>query len=759
VVNTIYWQGKWLSRTEFETRIGRLSAFLIKAGVSLGERVAVLTQNHPILLEAIYAALKHGWIHVPLNYRLPPLELAPLVTYIAPKVLIYATEFSAQATEAKQQFPQMQLVTLEEIEGYVLLQGEASPAPTVGNTDVVMLLFTGGTTGTAKAAQITREMFETNISDTINSWGLSKDDCTVVATPMFHAGVNALATPLLELGAKVAILEKFSPEAYLQMVKDSGCTHLFAVPTMFQKLIESPIFETFDFSPIKYAITGGSPCPHHVREAFLQKGVQFKLGFGMTEAGVNCFMQNLENARLKPSSVGYPMPNLKAVLRDENGNEADTGELTLSGKQIMSGYWQKPLETAEVLRTIQGQTWLFTGDIATRDSDGHYSIIGRSKEMIISGGENIYPLEIERAIYEHPSILECTVLGVPDAQWGEVALAAVVTQANVTLEELQFFLRTKLANYKVPKHYVFVSELPKSAAGKILKNVIQKQFIAKSRADLYKKKKSLDTGRIQDSLDHKHAPDGHGRSLLRENTLLLLHGNYASGRWWQPYLETSSGKCFAPTLPGFAHIPPLENTSIKTICDWLETQLQNFEKPVLLGHSKPVLLGHSLGGVLALELAARDPSKYAGLILVSSPSLTGFPHNPAGDPIRALLPTNRALLEQLFKAQSPSLPTHSGEFWEGILDDAQALPFAIGNGFAIELGTWNRLESATSLSNLPTLILCGQADVLVTPSITQELKNQLPHATLKTRESVGHWLPLEDPKWFSSQIHAFLENL
>jgi fatty-acyl-CoA synthase len=792
MVNTIYWQGKWITKLEFERRIGRLSAFLFEAGVKIGERVAVLTQNHPILLEGIYAARKHGWLHVPLNYRLPPLELAPLLKYIEPRVLIYAKEFSTQAAQAKQQLPALQLVTLEEVEALTLIgnekQGEASylaPAPVGLSTDTIMLLFTGGTTGTAKAAQITREMFETNISDTISSWGLSKKDCTVIATPMFHAGVNALATPLLELGGRVAILEKFTPEGYLQMVEDCGCTHLFAVPTMFQKLIESAIFETFDFSQIKYAITGGSPCPNHVREAFRNKGVQFKLGFGMTEAGVNCFTQNLENAALKPNSVGFPMPNLKAVLRDKNGNEASMGELTLSGKQIMGGYWNKPLETAEVLRTINGQTWLFTGDIATKDSDGHYRIIGRSKDMIISGGENIYPLEIERAIYEHPSILECAVLGVPDAQWGEVALAAIVTRADVTLdtradvtldtqedvtldsqagltEELQRFLRTKLANYKVPKHYVFLEELPKSAAGKILKHVLQEQFIAKSRP-------------VQNSLNHIHTPDGHSRSPQPENTLVLLHGNYASGRWWQPYLETSRFTCFAPTLPGFAGTVPLEKTSIKTMCNWLETQLQSLEqrvlpghgkpvllghgKPVLLGHGKPVLLGHSLGGALALELAARDPSRYAGLILVSSPSLTGFPHNPAGDVIRAAIPQNRVLLEQIFKLQSPKLPAHTGEFWEAILDDAQALPFTIGNGFAVELGTWNRFKTAQALSSLPTLILAGQADVLVTPSQTQELAAQLPHAILETRENIGHWLPLEDPEWFATRVNTFLESL
>ncbi len=703
----IFWRGAWINRDAFEARISKLSAFLQSVGVVTGERVAILAQNHPIHLEGIEAARRFGWIHAPLNYRLPPLELAPLVAYIAPKVLIYGAEFEAQALEAKRQSQEVQLFRLEDIER---LDGLESPSQQPSRPeDTIMLLFTGGTTGTPKAAQITRAMFETNIADTIAAWQLSRQDCTVVATPMFHAGVNALATPLLELGGRVAILEKFTPEGYLEMVRDSEATLLFAVPTMFQMLIESAAFTNFDFSSIKYAITGGSPCPSRVRNAFAAKGVQFKLGYGMTEAGVNCFTQNLELAQLKPNSVGFPMPNLKARLHNENGAEANSGELMLSGKQIMAGYWQKPLETAQVLRLIDGEMWLLTGDLATRDADGDYSIIGRSKEMIISGGENIYPLEIERAIDEHPSVLECAVLGVPDAQWGEVALAVVVTRVAISLENLREFLRQRLANYKIPKHYVFMAELPKSAAGKILKSVLRKDFI-------------------------------------KARELVLLHGNYASGRWWQDFFGY-----FAPTLPGFAATPALEQTSIATLCDWLEQKMAHLKKPVLLGHS--------LGGVLALELAARHPQKYAALILVSSPSLTGFVHNPAGDAIRAQLPHNRALLEQIFKLQSPSLREHSGERWEGILDDAQSLPFEIGNGLAIELGRWNRLESADVLAQLPTLILGGQADMLVTPDITQRLAAQLPQAHLELREGVGHWLPLEQPEWFQARVQAFLEAL
>jgi fatty-acyl-CoA synthase len=346
-----------------------------------------------------------------------------------------------------------------------------------------MLLLTGGTTGVPKAAMISRRMFETNIFDTITAWGLTPGDCTVVATPMFHAGVNALATPLLALGGRIAILESFTPDSYLKLAAAAKVTIHFAVPTMFQRLVEDGGFSSHDFSQVKYAITGGSACSEAVRLAFERLGVKFKLGYGMTEVGVNCFCISLDVALEQANSVGFPMPHLEAVIRDENGLEVapnTVGELTLRGGQVMSGYWHKPQETALALRDLGdgGAAWLFTGDLAERDEQGRYFIVGRRKEMFISGGENVYPIEIESLLAQHPSILESAVMGVPDARWGEVGLAAIVLRNDHNLfeDELKTFLKQRLASYKVPKYYRWLPALVKNAAGKVLKNVLSEQF-------------------------------------------------------------------------------------------------------------------------------------------------------------------------------------------------------------------------------------------------------------------------------------------
>ncbi|RIH92722.1 class I adenylate-forming enzyme family protein [Meiothermus granaticius] len=292
-----------------------------------------------------------------------------------------------------------------------------------------------------------------------------------LSTPMFHAALNALATPLLYLGARLLIQERFDPGEYLHWVDEHRVSLLFLVPTMFQMLANHPGFTLTEFSSVRWAISGGAPCPAPVREAFRAKGIRFKQGYGLTECGVNCFTLEPEEAERYPDSVGRPMPHLWARLVDPQGHEAQgEGELWLSGPAVMSGYFERPEASAAALVAHEGRTWLKTGDLAQRDAEGRFYIVGRAKEMFISGGENVYPIEVERALYDHPAVAECAVAGVPDAKWGEVGIAFVVLKGQASEEELRAFLKGRLAGYKVPKRIVFLPELPKSGPGKILKS-------------------------------------------------------------------------------------------------------------------------------------------------------------------------------------------------------------------------------------------------------------------------------------------------
>jgi fatty-acyl-CoA synthase len=470
----VYWRGSWLHYAALYRRAQRAAASLAGLGVTRGERVAVLGPNHLGYLELYFAAPLLGFIPTLLNHRLSEAELKGLLEYTRPRVLFYTDEFAAIAQRLHPQaYPLEALQTLPE---------GSLPDYAPSLEDPALLLFTGGTTGLPKGALIPYRQLLVNAIQTCMSWGLSPEDRYIVATPMFHAALNALATPLLYLGAQVLLQEKFDPAEYLAWVSTHRVSLLFLVPTMYQMLAQHPHFAQADLQTVRWAISGGAPCPHPVRAAFRAKGVRFKQGYGLTECGVNCFTQDLEEADAYPESVGRPMPHLWARLVGDDGLEALEGELWLSGPVVMSGYFERPAETAKALVVHQGRTWLRTGDLAQRDAAGRYYIVGRAKEMFISGGENVYPIEIERVLYDHPAVLECAVLGVPDARWGEVGLAAVVLKTPISEEELKDFLRARLAGYKVPKHFLFISELPKSGPGKILKSELYRRFTEEPHA-------------------------------------------------------------------------------------------------------------------------------------------------------------------------------------------------------------------------------------------------------------------------------------
>jgi len=246
---------------------------------------------------------------------------------------------------------------------------------------------------------------------------------------------------------------------------------------MFQLMLESPRFATTDFSSVRYFISGGAPCPVPLIQAYQHRGVSFLQGYGLTEVGPNCFILKQGDAVRKAGSIGFPMFHSAARIVDCEGGDVERGEigeLWLSGGHVCSGYWHNEEATAASL--CDG--WFHTGDLARQDAEGYYYIAGRSKDMIISGGENIYPAEVEAVLHAHPAIASAALFGVPDAKWGEVPVAAVVTRGEVTPAEIIEFCSTRLARYKLPKQIFFVAELPLSASGKVLKRTL-KEYVEK----------------------------------------------------------------------------------------------------------------------------------------------------------------------------------------------------------------------------------------------------------------------------------------
>lgn len=472
--------GRRFTYRDLNRRAQRLAEFLYTdLGIKRGDRVAILAQNRIEFLDTLFAAQKTGAILVPLNYRLKVNELAYLLQDSQPRVLFYDRPNAGEAAGLRAAMPLPACVSLDEgqaggdISYAGILETPPRPLPDPGSRleDPWLILYTGGTTGFPKGAVLSRRMITWNAVNTTISWGLTQADIAPVLFPFFHTGgFNVLTTPLIHLGGTLVLAGPFSAAAALEAIGRERCTAVSMVPTMFQMLMEDPAFEKTDFSSVRLCISGGAPCPSHIYEAFRAKGVVFRQGYGLTEVGPNCFALPDADVLRMTGSVGRPVFHSEIKLVAGDGREAgpgQVGEVAIRGDHLCSGYWRNPEATAAALQ----DGWFYTGDLARRDGEGFFYIVGRKKEMIISGGENIYPVEIEAVLANHPKIAEAAVVGIPHEKWGEVPKAVVVPRAgeDLTAEEVISYCRERLAGYKVPKVVEFLPELPKSGAGKVLK--------------------------------------------------------------------------------------------------------------------------------------------------------------------------------------------------------------------------------------------------------------------------------------------------
>jgi len=436
---------------------------LASLGVQAGDRVAVYSQNRPEILELLLACGLLGACLVPLNWRLTPQELEKIVADCQPKITFVEPGLAGGEDLVGPSIFSLQTMDAEPIE-----------LPRVSPDSALAIFYTGGTTGVPKGAVLTHKSMQANAWNTIGGWGLSPDDIAPIFTPMFHTGgLNVVATPLFCLGGTLVLPGNFDPVKSLEVIEQEHCTFVFLVPTMYEMLRQAPGFSRSRVAQVRKWISGGAPCPKTLFEAYWNEGIPLIQGYGLTEAGPNTFGVSFEDAQKRAGTVGVPLPGIEAKLTDGDGKEVAVGvagELHVRGDHVMSCYWNKPQETSQVLR----DGWLATGDLAYRDADGFYYICGRRKEMFISGGENVFPAEIEEVILTHPNIAEVAVVGVPHAKWGEVGRAYLVLKQPAAHNESELIehVQKTLAKYKIPKQYVVMDSLPKSAAGKVLKRML-----------------------------------------------------------------------------------------------------------------------------------------------------------------------------------------------------------------------------------------------------------------------------------------------
>ncbi|HVP29929.1 MAG TPA: AMP-binding protein [Myxococcota bacterium] len=475
----------WRSLDE---RCERLVRVLAAAGIGRGDRVALVLGNRTVYLEAVFAAARLGAISVPLNARLAPPELARLFDDCRPAALLLDEAHAPRALQAcaeAHSAPPFRLVAGGVPDAYErALAGAARDATiaAVSPDDPMMILYTSGTTGVPKGAVLPHRKTLFNALNAVQFFGLGRGDRVLVPLPLFHSfGLVILALPALYAGATVHLEPRFDPASVWQRVDELAITFFGAVPTMFQALLDELHrrgAERPDLSSLRFLFSAGAAIPVELIRAYEREGLLVKQGFGQTETSILCALDAADALR-KAGSVGRPVFHAEIRLVDPatlDGPVAgwrdvapgDTGEIVVRGPITMLGYWERPDATAETLR----DGWVRTGDLAQRDAEGFYTLVGRARDLFISGGENVYPAEVEATYAAHPDLREIAVVGVPDAHWGEVGRAYVVLAPGRRLDTdaLRAWGRARLAVFKVPASFVALPSLPRTVTGKVQKH-------------------------------------------------------------------------------------------------------------------------------------------------------------------------------------------------------------------------------------------------------------------------------------------------
>jgi fatty-acyl-CoA synthase len=467
--------GRTLTYAELDRRAGQAASLLASRGIARGDRVAILSRNRLAFFELLFGCAKLGAILVPLNWRMPAPELLQLVADAEPSLLFFGAEDAVVGAQLG-----IEGIGLDEEYESLLSDAEPGRWPAYWPADGIWyLLYTSGTTGAPKGVIYTHRMALANYVNIRSAVDLRSTDSNANFLPLFHtAGINLHTLPTLIAGGRVLMLPGFDEDALVGLLEARRLDTFFAVPAVYQSLLDHPRFAALPLDHVRHWGCGGAPLPDRLIERCRALGIRVCNGMGMTETGPTAFLLDPADAWDRIGSVGKPQLLCSVRIVDEAGREvADDveGDLLFAGPGVTPGYWRNAEETAAAF-TDEG--WLRSGDIARRDADGFFYISGRRKEMFISGGENVFPAEVENVLCAHPAIAETAVIAEPDPRWGEVGRAFILPIPGVAAldyVELEAFCRTRLAAYKVPRHFEIVSDFPRTAAGKIRKHCLGKE--------------------------------------------------------------------------------------------------------------------------------------------------------------------------------------------------------------------------------------------------------------------------------------------
>lgn len=465
---------------ELAQRVTRLAHALRSLGVGRGDRVAYLGPNHPALAETLFATGLLGAVFVPLNTRLAVPELAYNLDDSGAETLLWAPEFADTIAELRETVKVREYVAVgDEYERLLVAADDTALDEPVGLDDVCMIQYTSGTSGRPKGVMLSHGNIAWNCYNILLDVDVSSDEVSLVSAPMFHtAALNQLFLPTVLKGGTSVLMSSFDPEHAFDLIAEQRVSWMFGVPTMFLAMAQSARWAEADLSSVRILMCGGAPVPESLIHTYQERGLVFLQGYGLTETSPGALFLRTADSIRKAGAAGTPcfFTDVRVVRPDGTDvAPGEVGEVLIEGPNVSNGYWQLP-DVTEAAFTDDG--WFRSGDAAVVDDEGYVAIVDRVKDMFITGGENVYPAEVEHLIHGCPDVADCAVIGVPDERWGEVGRAVVVLRegATATGADILGFLVGKIAKYKIPKSVVLVEELPRNATGKLLRARLRERY-------------------------------------------------------------------------------------------------------------------------------------------------------------------------------------------------------------------------------------------------------------------------------------------
>ena len=475
-------EGRTTTYRELAERTDALARGLRELGIGRGDRVGFLGHNSDTMVEVLFAVARLGAVALPLNTRLAPPETAFILSDCSPSLLVWAPGFEDVVRSDAVADLGLRTLATGALPGLHRAGGPLDES--VDPDDLFMVQYTSGTSGRPKGVMLTHANVTWNVANLLVDVDITSDEVALVTAPLFHtAALNQLLFPTLLKGGTAVIEARWEPERALDLIQELGVTFLFGVTSMYLSLAQSPRFATADLTTLRLALSGGAPLPDSLLRTYVDRGLMIVQGYGLTESSPGATMLRPADGLRKLGSAGTAcfFSDVRVVGPDLAPVDVGVpGEVLVQGPNVTPGYWGRPDATESAFVQLSGGGgWLRTGDLATVDDEGYLRIVDRLKDMYISGGENVYPAEVENAVHTHPAVAECAVIGVPDARWGEVGRAVVTLREGATLTEAELLdhLRPLLAGYKLPRSVVLVDALPHNASGKLQKARVRELYV------------------------------------------------------------------------------------------------------------------------------------------------------------------------------------------------------------------------------------------------------------------------------------------